>query len=165
MSKDKGFDRGKGGNRHYRNDNSDIAKYAEGLVKVEKAVAHKKLRARAMCTHTKDLFTPNLGYRDEGNGKIVWFCKTCGEEVDLNRLSDEQLKNLVHGINQACDLIKLMSTGSEKDRKITTDIVAEIQLKVNAYLIPLYKTALNNSGKQTSRRQRQGRKAAPNWSE
>lgn len=144
------------GGKRTRHDNADVVKYMEGLAKFEKHAAHKKLRARAICTHTKGILDPNLSYRQE-NGQMVWFCKACGEQVDLHRLSDDDLNEMVKRINQACDLIKMMSTGSEKDRKIVSEIVADVQMKVNAYLVPLYKNALNSSSKQANRRQQRNR--------
>lgn len=134
-------------NSKFRGDNAAIAKFNDALIKHEKGIQHKRLRAKSLCTHCSAPTRTALSYKDK-NGKTVWICKICGEEVDLNRIDDQTLKDAIETVSQACNLIKIMSSGSEKDQKIVRDIVAEIQLKVNAYLFHLYKTSLASTAKQ-----------------
>lgn len=143
--------------------NSQIAKYTEQIATAEKGLSHRKLKARALCTHTKEPFTPALSYREE-NGKVVWVCKICGEKIDLNRISDEKLNEAINTINQACNTIKMMSSDSDKDKRLVEEVIADLQLKANAYLAQAYKAALNSSAKQNNRKNRQNRSRV-SWGE
>lgn len=135
----------------FGDNNRAIAKYTTELAEAEKSISHRKLRAKALCTHTKEPMVPNLSYKQE-NGKVVWACRTCGEIIDLARISDEDLKKAIETVSQACNMVKLMSNGSENDRRIIETVIADIQLKVRAYLYNAYKAALNTSQKQRNRR-------------
>lgn len=148
--------------RKYRGDNSNIVKYNEQLTKHEKGVQQRRLKMRALCTHTIEPFTPALVYKDKGAGKVEWVCKLCGERVDLTKIQDDSLRTAIDTVSQACNLIKIMSNGSEKDRRVIDTVVADIQLKVNAFLMPLYKTALNSTNKQAQRRNSKNRSRV-NW--
>lgn len=142
-------------NRNYRGDNAEIAKFNTVLAEHEKKVQHKRLKAKSLCTHCSSPTNTALTYKDE-NGKVVWICKICGERVDLSRINDDRLKDAIDTVSQACNLIKIMSSGSEKDQRIVHDIVAEIQFKANAYLFNLYKGSLASSAKQKQHRRNGG---------
>ena len=140
----------------FGNDNRAIAKFNERVVVAEKQLNHRRLRAKALCTHTKRPMEPALAYKEE-NGQLKWICKICGENVDLTRIPDEELKKAIATVSQACNLIKIMSRGTEREQKIIETVIADIQLKVNAYLYDAYKGALNMSkkaGNQNNRRRR-----------
>jgi len=145
-----------------RGDNQNIVKANEQLSTVEKKIGHRKLKIRAMCTHTKSPMEPALTYREEG-GKIVWICKLCGDKVDLNRIPEDKLKEAINTVNQACNLVKLMSNDGERDRRLVEEIISDIQLKLNAYLVPAYNGALNSSAKQNNRRNRRNRNGGVTW--
>ena len=126
----------------FGNDNRAIAKFNERVVVAEKQLNHRRLRAKALCTHTKRPMEPALAYKEE-NGQLKWICKICGENVDLTRIPDDELKKAIATVSQAC--------------KIIETVIADIQLKVNAYLYDAYKGALNMSkkaGNQNNRRRR-----------
>jgi hypothetical protein len=144
--------------RRNRGSNQAIAKYTQDITKAEKGLSHRKLKARALCTHTKEPFVPALAFREEG-GKPIWICKICGERVDLNRISDEKLQEAINTVSNACSIVKLMSNDSEKDKKLIEEVIADIQLKVNAYLMLAYKTALTNGTKQNRRRNGNNRRS------
>ena len=150
--------------RKYRGDNSQIVKYNEQLMQHEKGVQQRRLKMRALCTHTSEPFVPALTYKDV-NGQVKWVCKLCGEQVDLMRITDDSLKSSIDTISQACNLIKIMSNGTEKDRRVVETIVADVQLKINAFIYTLYKTALNNSNKQAQRRNSRTSRSRVNWGE
>lgn len=136
--------------------NKKILKYMEELGGVERKAAHRRLKAKAVCTHTTDHLTPALEPRKKGD-RVLWYCKFCGEEVNLKRLTDDELNDFVSKCNQICDMIKLMNNGSERERELIEKVIADVQLKVNAYLVPAYKMALNVSGKKNNRN-RNGRR-------
>lgn len=145
--------------RKFRNGNNNIAKYYQEISGAEKVIGHRKLKARALCTHTKAPLVPDLSARDEG-GKLVWYCRICGEKVDLNRISDDKLNDAIDTVCQACNTIKMMSGTSEKDRKICEEVAADVQLKLHAYLLQAYKSSLNNGGKQNKQNRR---RSGINW--
>lgn len=152
-------------NHKYGDNNRAIAKYTNELAEAEKTISHRKLRVKALCTHTKEPRVPNLTYRED-NGKLLWVCRTCGEVIDLTRITDDDLKKAIATVSQACNMVKLMSNGSDNDRRIVETVIADIQLKINAYLFNAYKTALNTSQKQKNRRNRDGRRGgAVTWGE
>lgn len=139
--------------RHkYGDNNRAIAKFTSDIAEAEKTISHRKLRAKALCTHTKDPTVPNLVYKNEDGGKVMWVCRACGEVVDLTRISDEDLKKAIYTISQACNMVKIMSTDSEQDRRIVETVIADVQLKVNAYIFNAYKSALNSSQKKSNRK-------------
>jgi RNase P subunit RPR2 len=138
--------------RNSRGDNQAISKYVEKIATIEKGLSHRHLRARALCTHTKEPMNPALSFREDAEaGKMIWTCRICGQKIDLTRISDAKLEDAIATINQACDLIKIMSTGNEKDTKLVEEVIADIQMKTNAYLMEAYKAALNSSNKRSNR--------------
>lgn len=155
MSKRNGFDREDKRNR--ANLNQAYQKYIEDLSAVEHKVSHKRLKARALCTHTKEPLQPALEPKRNGD-KVTWVCKFCGEEMSLKKLSDQELNETVQKINQICDMIKIMNTGSKSDRELIEKVIADVQLKVNAYLIPAYRAALQTSAKRHLRNNRGNRR-------
>lgn len=146
-----------------RGNNKQIREFNSRLVEMEKGVSHKRLRLRGLCTHTSDPRTPDLAVRKDNNGKISWACRACGESVNLVRISDEELKGAIETINQAMNLIKLMSDGSERERKFIEDVVADIYVKLNAYIPNAYKSALNTSQKQGRRGDRRHNQTRISW--
>ena len=149
-------------NSKYRDNNRAIAKFTSNIAEAEKTISHRKLRAKALCTHTKDPMVPNLVPKDE-NGKVLWVCRTCGEIVDLTRITDDDLKKAIYTLSQACNMIKIMSTGSENDRRIVETVIADVQLKANAYIFNAYKSALNSSQKKNNRRNGNRRSRGVTW--
>lgn len=143
--------------------NKAIAKYSAELNEAEKSISHRRLRAKALCTHTKEPTVPDLTPRREGN-KMTWVCRTCGKVVNLTRISDEDLKAAIETVDQACDMIKLMSQGKESDQKLVESVIADIQLKINAYLFNAYKSALNTSQKKGGDRNG-NRRSRVTWSD
>lgn len=139
--------------------NMKIRKYMEDLSGIERKTQHRRLKAKAVCTHINDHMNPALEPRKKGD-RVVWYCKICGEEVNLKRLTDEELNDFVAKCNQICDMIKMMSNGSERERELIDKVISDVQLKVNAYLVSAYKMALNVSGKKNNGRNRNRRRGS-----
>lgn len=139
--------------------NRDVIKYMGAISKNEKATQHRKLKARAICTHTKAPFDPALQFRkdDRDPNKVTWVCRFCGEPVDLRRLDDAELDKAIETVAQACNLVKLFASDSEADQKLLTEYISDIQFKTRAVLKQAYKTALNSSGRQRNRGQNRHR--------
>ena len=136
--------------------NRNVQKYMDRLGKGEKTLSHRRLKARALCTHCKEPMVPVLEPVQK-NGEVTWRCKYCGEEISLKRLDPDKLNEYQKMTNQICDMIKLMSSGSDKDTELVEKVVADVQLKVNAYLIPAYNVALNTSTRKKDARNRRRR--------
>lgn len=143
--------------------NRSVQKYMDRLGTTERTLSHRRLKARALCTHTREPQVPVLEpTTNKATGETVWRCKYCGELISLKRLTPEQLDDYVQKTNQICDMIKLMSPGSEKDTELIEKVIASVQLNVNAYLIPAYNAALNVSTRKKDGRNRR-RKTGMQW--
>lgn len=136
----------------YTDNNQGIAKYTSQLNEAEKSISQRRQRARALCTHTKRPRVPDLVPSEDGNGKMLWYCRSCHECIDLTRINDDELKKAINTISQACNMIKMMSEGTENDRKIIESVIADVQLKINVYIYQAYKSALNASQKPRNNR-------------
>jgi RNase P subunit RPR2 len=149
-----------------RSGNRDVVKYMDAIGKNEKATQHRKLKARAICTHTKAPFDPALQFRkdDRDPNKVTWVCRICGEPVDLRRLEDAELDKAIETVAQACNLVKLFASDSESDQKLVSEYISDIQFKTRAVLKQAYKTALNSSGRQQNRNQNR-RRSEVSWGE
>lgn len=145
--------------------NRDVVKYMDAIGKNEKSNQHRKLKARAICTHTKAPFDPALQFRkdDRDPNKVTWVCRFCGEPVDLRRLDDAELDKAIETVAQACNLVKLFTSDSEADQRLVSDYIADIQFKTRAVLKQAYKSALSSSGRQQNRNRSGHRHHEVNW--
>lgn len=149
--------------KKYRNNMSNaLTKYREKLGEARRKLEHSGLRARALCTHTSEPGVPNLAFKKDQNGKVYWVCRICDERVDLNRISDDELKHAISVVNQACNMIKIMSRGTEYDQRMNEKVISDIQLKINAYLFSAYKGAVAASANQKNR-QNGTRRSRVSW--
>ena len=130
-----------------RQTNKDIQKMYLEISRDEKKNSHRRLKVRAMCTHTKGPMQPYLTYERLKDGTPVFICKNCQERIDLRIIPDEELKKAIDTVVRACNFIKIMSTGSEKDVKLIENVIAQIQMYCSAFLFDAYKAANNNKNR------------------
>lgn len=144
-----------------RRDNAEISKVYQEIVSGEKKIAHRRLKVRALCTHTRSPQVPFMTYKKihdpkTNTDKTIWVCRICGQEVDLAGMDEQKLIDAINTVTNAVDFIKIMTNGSERDNKLVTDVLAEIHFRINAYLLNAYRSARNTSTKRTNDERRAG---------
>lgn len=131
-----------------RQTNRDIGKMYQEINRDEKKNSHRRLKVRAMCTHTKGPMQPYLTYETrQSDGVPIFICKNCQEKIDLRVIPDDELKKAIDTVVRACNFIKIMSTGSEKDVKLIETAISPIQMYCSAFLYDAYKAANKNKNR------------------
>lgn len=138
-------------NRDKKRMNSEyqrISKAMEEVSAVDKQSARARLKVRARCPHAKMPGTPELVRKNTSDGKVEWYCRNCGEKVNLERISDDDLKKAIQTVNDAANIVKIMAKSGDSR---LVEAMADIQIKTSSLLFNAYKQALNSTSKNRKR--------------
>lgn len=124
-----------------------------------------KLDERNMCdcTHTKPK-TGDLSITPSRNqGKLHYICNECDKDLNLNPISDDDLRHACNVIDNAIDAIKItLDLTKEAEEKMHRH-VSEVQFRIRNEIFEMYKSAQKANNR--NRGQGNGRRdnASSSW--
>ena len=135
------------------NNNKDIQKKVDAVLKNERSLAKVKEEAKAQCTHTfhgEPAFVPSNA--PKVNGQLEYFCKLCHKSIIITNIQEDELQKACNLIDRAVDIIKITASAvnSDDDKKII-EKMAKLQYRVRNDLVPTYRASIKRNTKKDKR--------------
>ena len=127
-------------------DQKSIKKITSETREQKIALDKQEQKLKCRCVHKNNHNEPQLAKKQNG-ANLEYVCRTCSKDIDLSKVTDEDLRSAIKTIDKCCDAIKMsLDPNKESDEKVIKE-VAKMQYFSKMKFESYYRNSLKRGGK------------------
>ena len=130
-------------------------KQIDAINKQENSLKALREQAKARCPHTKRGDLDIVPAHNRKPGDLTYVCRCCQKDLDLKKISEQDLRDACDTIDRAIDVIKISLNLESDDDRQKLKRLSKVQFRVRNELVRSYGEALK--GKNKGRRGNRGK--------
>ena len=130
--------------------NGNIKKQVDLIEKQQTQMKTMLEQVKSKCIHKKGGDLDIVPAHNRQNGELKYICRKCKKEINLKKISDDELRASCDCVDRAIDVIKLqLDPANRPEDEAILKRCAKTQYRVRNEIMKLYAASLkkNNKGK------------------
>jgi len=127
----------------------NIKKTSRRIKNQQHELSKQSEKIKCACNHKKDGQATLV--RKKGGSPYEWICYQCEKVVNLKKIDEDDLQNAIDLIDTALDVAKFSCRENNAADNNFQGKLAKTQYRVRNVVAPVYKAALNENQKKSSK--------------
>ena len=122
-------------------------KHIKEIEQNEKKFQKLKEAERCKCAHKHSGAATVKSSRDQNDRPNTFVCTQCKDKIHMDRIDPVELEKACQLVNDACNIIKMACTPSDKNDAELLRKIAKVQFRCRNLIVDAYKTAVKGNNK------------------